>query len=136
MGAIDWNILQPTQGPAPEVASITGLLSALADRRMKAAQMQQEQAFRERQFQEQQRNTAADNARADRQMQMQRDQYGVQAEQHKAAVVQKQEEEAAKALPGVYGALQAGDETTARMKGEPYGVTLGRADSGVDMAGD
>lgn len=67
MGLINWNAGAPS-GPTPgqEVASVTGLLSALAERRAKQQQEEAMQAFREREFQNTMANQRIDNDRADK----------------------------------------------------------------------
>lgn len=76
MGLINWGAVTPPndQGPAREVASISGLLSALAERRIRAAEVAQQHEMAERQFQAQQANQLADNTRADADLSMRRDQ--------------------------------------------------------------
>lgn len=120
--AIDWNILQPIRGNAPEIASISNLLGAFAENRQRQQEAQRQREFQERQFAAQQANIAADNARADQQLQIQ------QAQQRAAAEHQRQEMErqkaetfAAKALPAAQAALRNGDLQGGRLAVQPYG---------------
>lgn len=69
MSLINWNLIQPPEGPTPgqEVASVTGLLTAIAERRMQQQKEEEAKAFAERQYQTNLANQQADNARADMQ---------------------------------------------------------------------
>lgn len=102
MGAIDWGLIQPTPGPAREVASISSLLSALADRRAKQQAAAAEQDFRERQFAAQQENTRIDNARLDEELHGRQTHQANETQRLKdeeaARRLQKANEDAARAL--------------------------------------
>lgn len=101
--AIDWNLVQQQRPPGPELASITGLLGAIAEHRARQQQAAADQAFRERQFAAQQANTAVDNARADRQMSLQEQEHKDALEAAKAKLAREENDAAGKALPDVMG---------------------------------
>lgn len=119
---IDFGILQPLRPPGAEIASITGLLSAFAERRQKQQQEAAEREFRERQFAAQQANIAADNARADQQFkQLQQQHQDAQAAAKAKADDEKAKLFAEKALGPAQSALRNNDLQGARLAVQPYG---------------
>lgn len=126
MGAIDWNILQPTRGPGQEIASITNLLSSIAEKRARAQQEEYDRAIRERQLAMQEQNTQLDNQRADEQLQLTRNAQAAQAEQHAAAAEEAKRKAGYAALPGIKAALGKGNEEGARLAAEEAGVSYAK----------
>lgn len=84
--------------PSAELAGVSGLLSAFAERRMKQQQAEVEREFRERQFAAQQENQRIDNARQDRLATGTLDNYERQAQAEKDKVAREADYRALDAL--------------------------------------
>jgi len=125
--AINWDSIGHVRSPAPEIASITGLLSAFAENREKQRMAAEARAMQEREFALRQQNIDADNARAAQELQLRRDQEARAAAAAKAKADAERDEEVRKGLPGVTGALAAGEEGRARTLGEPLGIGIDRS---------
>jgi hypothetical protein len=131
---IRWDM--PAVGnPGAEVASISGMLSAIAESRERQQQEAAQRAFQERQFAAQQANIAEDNRRAAEQLAMQQAQQKAHAEAVKAQEQRTQRETfAQKALPGAQVALRNDDVQGARLALKPYGGDVTEDTSGQETA--
>lgn len=121
--------------PGAEIASISGMLGAIADSRARQQQEAAERAFRERQFAAQQANIAEDNRRAQEQLAMQAAQQKAAAERQAAEAKRQQSETfEQKALPGAKAALRNDDVQGARLALKPYGGDVTEDTSGQEAA--
>jgi hypothetical protein len=128
--AINWDSIGSVRSPAPEIASITGLLSAFAENREKQRMAAEARAMQEREFALRQQNIDADNARAAQELQLRRDQQEQAAAAAKAKAEQERDEKVRGALPGIRDALSAGEEGKAHMLAGPLGIGIGQTEAG------
>lgn len=128
---VNWDLLQPIRPvAAQEVASVNGLLSAFAERRMKQQQFEAQQALAERSFQAQEANRQHDNANADAMLRLQQRQYESAQEQAKAAALAKDQDQARAELDKtILPALQNDRPDQAEASAIAAGVGFGKREA-------
>lgn len=132
---VNWQQMPGVGNPGAEIASISGMLSAIAEGREKRRQFEEEQAIRQQIADQNARHQQALEAHnagilAQQQRKAQAD---AQAAQEKLAREQR-ETFAQKALPGAQAALRNDDVQGAKLAVQPYGGDVLEDTSGAEAA--
>lgn len=112
---INWGLIQPLEGPAPQLASISSMLSQFAARRQQQQAQEEAKAQQEREFQQRMQERYEDNARAERQFSFQQEMERRRLGDSEAARKAEQETQGFKDLREAYPQIMAARNNPAEM---------------------